>query len=201
MLRSRNHALRTAPATLSAVKNAGQKRSSIGKTLTLTAVAAGITAGSLLGMGPAHALTKVSGPAPVVPAPVVPAPVASTRTIGDCTVSAKLLVDYDPVAGSNVKGRGFRVEGVGDVRCLTTKFSISAELLLTRNGETVERTSGTWMDTRSLGGQSIWTQPYVGSTLLGFHSGCGNFQSILNVPIHGLGSLSVTSGAPVSTCG
>ena len=199
MLRSRNHALRTATATLSDAKNAGQQRSSIRKALTLTAVAAGITAGSVLGVGPAHAVTKVSGPAPEVPAPE-----AGTRTIGDCTVSAKLLVDYDAVAtqsGGSAKGRGFRVEGVGDVRCLTTKFSISAELLLERNGETVQRTSGTWMNTRSLGGQSIWTQPYVGSTLLGFNSGCGNFQSVLNVTIQGLGSVSVTSGAPVSTCG
>lgn len=198
MLRSRNHAVRSAPATLSDAKNASQNRSSVRKALTLTAVAAGITVGSLLGVGPAHAVTKVSGPAPEVPAPEV-----GTRTIGDCTLSAKLLVDYDPVPtqSGSAKGRGFRVEGVGDVRCLTTKFSISAELLLQRNGETVERTSGTWMNMRSLGGQSIWTEPYVGSTLLGFHSGCGNFQSVLNVTIHGLGTLSVSSGAPVSICG
>ena len=69
MLRSRNHALRTAPATLSDANNASRKRSSIRKALTVTAVAAGITAGSLLGVGPAHAVTNVSGPAPAVPAP------------------------------------------------------------------------------------------------------------------------------------
>lgn len=196
----RNHALRTAPATLSDAKNGGQKRSSIRKAFTITAVAAGITAGSLLGVGSAHAVTKVSGPAPEVPSAEVPAPEVGTAKIGDCTLSAKLLVDYDAAAtqsGGSAKVRDFSVEGVGDVRCLTTKFSISAELLLQRNGETVERTSGTWMNTRSLGGQSMWTQPYVGTTLLG----CGSFQSVLNVTIHGLGSASVISGAPVSTCG
>ena len=195
MLRSRNHALRTAPATVSDAKNAGQKRSSIRKALTLTAVAAGITAGSLLGVGPAHAVTKISGPAPEAPAPAV-----GTGTIGDCTLSAKLLVDSDAVttqSGGYAKERSFSVEGVGDVRCLTTKVSISAELLLKRNGETVERTSGIWMNTRSLGGQSIWTQPYMGNTALG----CGSFQSVLNVTIHGFGSASVISGTPVYKCG
>ena len=196
MLRSRNHALRTAPATLS---DAGQKRSSIRKALTVTAVAAGITAGSLLGMGPAHAVTKISGPAPEAPAPDAPAPEVGTGTIGDCTLSAKLLVDSDAVtqSGGSAKQPSFSVEGVGDVRCLTTKVSISAELLLQRNGETVERTSGIWMNTRSLGGRSIWTQPYVGNTL----PGCGSFQSVLNVTIHGLGSASVVSGTPVYKCG
>lgn len=62
MFRSRNDAVRTAPATLGDADNAGRKRSAIRSALTLTAVAVGITAGSVLGVSPANAVTRASGP-------------------------------------------------------------------------------------------------------------------------------------------
>lgn len=183
MFRSRNDAVRTAPATLGDADNAGRKRSAIRSALTLTAVAVGITAGSVLGVSPANAVTRASGPAPEV----------GTRTVGDCTLSAKLLVERHD-AGK--LGTSFSSQGVGDVRCLTSKSIIKAELLLNRNGQTVLSTSGSWTDTRSLGGESMWTTVYQGGTL----SGCGQFQSLLNVYIGGAAPVSVASGAPVNGC-
>lgn len=57
-------------------------------------------------------------------------------------------------------------------------------------------TSGSWTDTRSLGGESMLTTVYQGGTL----SGCGQFQSLLNVYIGGAAPVSVASGAPVNGC-
>ncbi len=139
--------------------------------LASTAVAVGLSTGSIVGAAQAH---------------------ADTTSLGDCSLTAKLLTDRQ----GDGKVSQLSVRGVGAVQCKSRKAAITATIELKRNGTVVKASSGTWTNPYNLGNEPILTSVHTTGSL----QGCAKYQSTITVSIPGLGQASVTSGLPTHLC-